>query len=117
MSTEEDTLTITLTDRPPLRVVKPQWPVIASADAHDGREYESQANRRWTLRVRQNADGRAVVYGTYSTNWQGEHDRRAGELMGARGDIVTAIRRVAEAIGAPDRLAAECIANLPPEDA
>lgn len=114
---DNDTLIITLTDRPPLRVRKSEWPVIARADAHNGREHESQANRRWTLRVRQHSDGRTVVYGTYDSQWQGEHGARAGELMGARGDVVAAIRRVADAIDAPDRLAQECIADLPPQDA
>jgi hypothetical protein len=114
---DEDTLIITLTDRAPLRIRKAEWPVIARADAHNGREYDFQATRRWKLRVRQHADGRVVVYGVHETQWRGEHDRRAGELMGARGDVVAAIRRVADAIGAPDHLPIACIADLPPMDA
>jgi hypothetical protein len=111
-----ETLIVTLTDRAPARIVKDVWPVVARADAHDG-QVESQANRRWRLKVRQHADGRVLVYGTYDTQWQNEHDRRAGELLDAGGDVVTAIRAVAEAIDAPERLAHECIADLPAQDA
>ena len=61
------TLTITLTDRPPVKIIDADWPVIAhgSYDRHDG-QVESEANRIWSLsiRVRRHADGRLIVYGT-----------------------------------------------------
>lgn len=36
---------ITLTDRPPVKIVDAEWPIIASAGGHDG-AVECQANLR-----------------------------------------------------------------------
>lgn len=129
--------TITLSDRRPVTIVDGEWPVIAGAgdSEYDG-QVRSQANRasEWSMRVRQHADGRAIVYAVYehNTNWQGERDIavRHGVLLsaedGARpGLVVDAIksvsRRMAGCEHADDdaarwtRLADECIAHLPPE--
>lgn len=108
--------TITLTDRPPVSIREDLWPVIARGNRHDGREFASQANRTWDVRVRQHQDGRMVVYGTYATNWQGERDMRAGVLLDADADVVAAIREVVEQIGGSDGLAQDCIADLPAEE-
>lgn len=124
-------LTITLTGRPPVRIDEADWPVIASAtySAHDG-PIECRANRRWSgaIRVRQHADGRAIVYATasYDSQWQGERDYslRGGELLPAGSDLADAISRVhasLEEAGVDrgrgwDALAADCIADLPAED-
>jgi len=93
MTTESKTeevkkLTITLTDRPPVKITEGDWPTIAegSWDKHDGK-VECQANRRWKvwLKVRQHADGRTIIYGRYSyaTAFQGESDSeyRDGQLI------------------------------------
>lgn len=109
------TRTIPLTDRPPVRIREDLWPTIAVAKDYDS-EFECQANRTWALRVRQHQDGRAVVYGSYETRWRGERDITAGELLTAGDDIPAAILRTAQAIGASDRLAQECIADLPAEE-
>jgi hypothetical protein len=108
-------LTITLSDRRPVRVDKDAWPIIASDDEHDG-QVRSQANRTWKLIVRQHEDGRAVVYGIHDTNWQGAHGRRGGELVEADGDLAAAIRRVGERLEFPETLIEGCIADLPAED-
>lgn len=130
--TNETKLTITLTDRPPVKITKADWPILASAEEreHDG-QYEHQANRRseWRLIVRQHADGRAIVYGIFShdTQWQGERDLdiRGGEMLPEGADIPAAIRRVAAALearlpnsqhwseGRFSQLAHECTADLP----
>lgn len=127
------TRTITLTDRPPVKIREDEWPVIAVGDADDddsdGRG--NQPNREWTrtIRVRQHEDGRAIVYGTYdySTCFQGEKGAaaRRGILLAATttDSIIAAIRSVgadlADAEGdAPDnwREAIQaCIADLPAE--
>lgn len=119
--------TITLTDRAPVRIVENEWAVIASAKDYDN-EHEFQANRRYNLRVRQHADGRTIVYGTHSTQFQNEQDAAAGELLTPPSDmqvkeeewcvwdeIPAAIKRVAANCHC-DQIADECIADLPAED-
>lgn len=132
--------TITLTGRPPVRINDDDWDVIAKAveDWHDG-QVRCQANRlsEWSIRVRQNEDGRAIVYATYNytSNFQGAAARwhKAGVLVeagtGSDGDpapdttaIIAAIQEVARTMAdgehhAEDgsiwgRLADECIADL-----
>jgi len=107
-------LTITLTGRAPVRVRKADWPIIASAEWHDG-QVRAEASRIWRLTVRQHADGRTIVYGVYSTVLRGERDRRGGELLLPGEDIPAAAHRVAEHLGFDPRLAEEVIADLPAE--
>lgn len=124
-------LTITLTGRKPVTIVKKDWPVVASATEEEwDNQYKVQANRTaiFKLTVRQHADGRAIVYGvhSYDSQYQGEHGRdvRGGELLEKDADIPVAILRVAAELEArmPDgqwsrgywpRLAHECTADLP----
>jgi len=136
MSNQETKMrTIALTDRPPVRIREDAWPVIAHGRYrnHDN-QYEFQANRRWRadVRVRQHADGRAIVYGVYEyeTAYQGERgfNARVGELVAPGGDLVEAIRRVGASIGEAadvagrdyrahiDEAVRGCIADLPAED-
>ncbi len=114
------TRTITLTGRAPVTIREDEWPVIASAKYTPGAmrngtpvpDYETDTH---TLRVRQHADGRAIVYGVTaaSTAWTGTEDWRGGELLPAGEDIAAAIARVGERM--LDRVARECIADLPAE--
>ena len=128
---QEDTMTtktkrtITLTDRPPIRITEEDWPVIAKATWYQG-EIERQANRRGWMKIRQHSDGRTIVYGGFTTQWQGESDRRGGELLGgeAHGQgeamepryTVDAIRRVAEDLFVPEDAVRDLIADLPAEE-
>ena len=129
--------TITLTGQRPVKIYEDEWPLVASCSwgDNDRPDYEPEANRRAdaTLRVRQHADGRTLVYGTYhyTTLFQGEDDAHAaaGSLVSiADGDgaIITAIRDTAERLSSYDSLpddwqpdwpllADECIADLPAE--
>ena len=113
-----DTITIPLSDRAPVRINRAAWPVIADADWHSG-EHSFQANEVAAVRVRQHADGRVIVYGYCEAGPGGMaldyRATRAGYLSRDDHDIATTIRAVADAIGLPF-LAAECIADLPPED-
>jgi hypothetical protein len=111
-TTETKTCTIILTDRAPVKIRDDQWPLIASAKTHDGGQHEHQANRTWSIRVRQHEDGRAIVYAIYGSNWQNEHGRRAGALLTADESIPDAIRRVGTAAGCVDCIDG-CIADLP----
>ena len=114
---EPEYRTISLTDSVPVRIRTADWPVIASADWHDGREVRCQADRTASIHVRQHADGRAVVYGVARSQRSGERDIRAGELVtGVRG-IITAIHHVAERIGHGPSMAYDCIQELPAIDA
>ncbi len=114
-TSEAKTRTITLTDRPPVRISEAAWPVIASARRHDG-QIEPQANRRWYLTVRQHSDGRTIVYGVYDTVLTGGEPLAAGELLDAGEDIVAAIRRVGKDAACSESVIAACIADLPAED-
>jgi hypothetical protein len=140
MSTEEqkaekETLTITLTGRAPVRIVKEDWPIIASSEDKDyDNQYEFQANRisRWTLTVRQHSDGRVIVRGIYSYASQLQNSRnydvRGGELLPSDTDLSLseAITRVGawmakQAHYGEDAerwtdLIRDCIGDLPPEE-
>lgn len=107
-----DPITINLTSQAPVRVDGAAWPLLANAKDWDN-THESQANRTWSLRVRQHADGRAIVYGRYTTQFQDENNRSGGELLAARDDIAAAILRVAESLEFAPSLAQECISDLP----
>lgn len=111
-------LTITLTDRRPVTVDTDVWPIVAKAKDWDN-QHEFQANRTWALTVRQcqkDGDDRCVVYGAYDTNWQNESGRRGGEIVDSLDDVPAAVKRVAEYLGFEERLADECIADLPVDE-
>lgn len=108
----DDSLVITLTGRPPVKIRKQDWPVVASARDWEG-EHEFQSFRKWRLYVRRHADGRTIVYGVHETAWRGEHDRRAGELLDASQDVCAAILRVGERVGCDQAVIDACIADLP----
>lgn len=105
-------LTITLTGRAPVTIIKEDWPVIASARRWDN-QYEFQANRTWKLTVRQHEDGRAIVYGVHDTQFQNERCRRGGELLAPGDDIPASIMLVMKTLDFDPVLADECIADLP----
>jgi len=129
--TTRKTITITMSERRPLRIVDDEWPVIASARDWNG-EHEFQANRIDTVRVREHADGRRIVTATHLAGGGGmrreEREIRAGFLVPASNEdaadgtkmpdedeTIRAIRRAAGVIGRDD-LAAECIGDLPAEE-
>lgn len=119
--------TITLTDRPPVKIREDQWPIVAAASYHDYEgQYDFQSFRHWRgwLKVRQHEDGRRIVSAVYDydTAYQDERGTnvKAGELLpssATMNDVIAAIHRV-NAIRpewCKDDLAAECIADLPAE--
>ena len=115
MTAESKSLTITLTGRPPVKIDKAEWRTIAEAKGWDG-QIESQATRTRRLVVRQHEDGRAIVYGVTTSQWQGERGARGGELLEAGADLADALYRVAEHVGIDQGLVEHCIAKLPAED-
>lgn len=125
------TRTITLTDRPPVRIDEARWPEVGSALWHDG-EVIARANRKATVKVRQErpgglsdndwdglpvTDGRVIVHGTYRSDFRDESDRRSGFVLEdpTREELVATIREVADAVDFPG-LADECVASLPAEE-
>lgn len=125
--------TITLTDRPPVRVREDQWPVIAHGSYKNwDNQYDFQANRTWKIdiRVRRHEDGRAIVYGLYDydTHFQNEkcEAHKVGALLAPDGDLPSTIKEAAEQmikrVSDDDmhwhiRAAAdECIADLPAQE-
>jgi len=109
MSTTKPThLTITLTDRPPVRIATADWPILTSAAARlaDYTKAGQQTTRsaQWRLTVRQHGDGRTIVYGVhkYDTQWREERGRniRGGEQLDPGADIPAALRRVAASLQA-----------------
>ncbi len=123
-TTEKKTLTITMSERRPLKIDIAAWPRIASADWHDG-AVECQANTVRKIKVRQHADGRRIVYGFQEAGLGGQYagtrNPSGGFLVEATGgapdeaETVRAIRRVGGIIN-DDALADECIADLPAEE-
>ena len=130
-TTAKKMITIAMSEQPPVRVSAELWPIIASADWHDGK-VECQANHVRFIRVRQHEDGRRIVYGKLDSGpggvpqgWRGSH---AGYLIPAidatrnhptkvtiipdEDATIRAIRRVAGVIG-DDEMGSECIADLP----
>lgn len=131
MANENPYLTITLTGRPPVKINKEDWPMLAAADDNDrhGAQIGNQPNRETTcsIKVRGHKDGRTIVYAIYryDTRYQEEKGLhlRGGELLENNKDIPEAIDRIAQLMAArlPSdddaavflRLAEECIADLP----
>jgi hypothetical protein len=124
--TAEKVTTVTLTDERPVRVKNGLWPVVATA-SHDRDHNNQEIFRRHYLRVRQHdtgadletldphEDGRCLVYGWYSSSYQGEAGSQAGYRCQIE-DVVETIRKVGERINAPEWLIDQCVADLPAVD-
>ena len=102
-------LTITMTGARPVRIRKDLWPILTSGSG-------KSTGREWRMTVRQHADGRAIVYGRYSTQWEGERDKRAGTMASAGEDLVGPIDQIATELDAPEDARRECIAGLPAQE-
>jgi len=114
----KDSLTITMTDRPPVKVSKKVWELVAQAKDWEG-EYEFQSNRHWKVSVRQcqrNGDDRCIVYGSYESGWAGEDYIRHGVIIDDIDDAPQAIKDIVTRITGADTLAQNCIADLPAEE-
>ena len=127
MTSTDKARTITLTGRPPVRILESAWPVIAVADGdtYAGADPALRHQARdqgdvdvWSIRVRQHVDGRAIVYGVYR---EGRASGHVGLCAAGRTLAEDEAERIPEVIGIVgrelglDRRAIEaCIAGLPP---
>ena len=103
---------ITMSERRPLSIVEDEWPLIASADWHNG-QVECQANTIRRIKVREHADGRRLVYGFARAGNGGQHagtrNPEGGFLVSAKvgypvpsaddDETVRAIRRIGGILG------------------
>jgi hypothetical protein len=121
--------TITLTGRRPVTIDEAEWPVIASAtgDSWTGQDpaLYVQASAQddldeYTLHVRQHADGRHLVYGTYTPSRYHQGDlntpRRAGELLSSDITVEPYITLVGKTLHLPEQIIADCINSLTPTE-
>ena len=96
-TSESKQRTITLTDRPPVRVKEDQWPLIAHGAYN---EFQANRTRKIDFRVRRHQDGRAIVYGVYDydTRFQGEkcEAHKVGALLAPDDDLPTGIKEAAK---------------------
>lgn len=110
---EKPPLTVTLTDREPITIMREEWPVIARCER--GSVHWARGLARIT--VRKHADGRVIVAGKCDSRF--DHvGLRAGELLVPGADVREAIRKVASVLysdGQAAGLAQGCIADLPAE--
>jgi hypothetical protein len=93
--------TITLTNRAPVRIVEEDWPIIA--EGHCGSE-TSECNIE--VRIRRHCDGRAIVYGRFSFDYDYRAacedtvavrtKGRVGHLSGADADLAAGLRIVGD---------------------
>lgn len=127
MSNQSKMRTITLTGRAPVRISEDAWPVIASAggDSYAGNDYARRQQAlaqgecdEYAIRVRQHADGRAIVYAVLdgARAWTGTETRKGGELLTPGADLAAAIDRVGADVGIPDGVIRDCVAALPAEE-
>lgn len=110
MTQENPKLTITLTGRRPVTIVKDDWPIISSAKSKHG-----ITGRACKLFVRQHADGRAIVYGICEDR---SGDQREGILVETYLDpdtdaIADAVHTVGNNLEFDRALVNECLAGLP----
>jgi hypothetical protein len=126
----KDELTIALSDRR-VSIDRTLWPQIGkgSYSWHDG-QVECQANRKHHafVIVRQNFDGRILVYGkiTQDSNWPEEGNREvtSGRIMESNTDYRAAVRSVGRELIAAETaispqavedMIRECLLSLPVE--
>ena len=118
--TDQETRKITLTNRAPVMIVEADWPTVAEANDRPGSFINGTPRPNYecdhlVLKVRQHADGRALVYGVIDAadGWTQTEDWRGGEVLPAGSDLAAAIRRVGEHF--PAYMVRSCIADLPAE--
>lgn len=126
-TTDENTRIITLTNRAPVKIREDEWPVIAFAVGDSfrgdvGRYTQAKQQGeidRYSLHVRQHADGRMLVYGVLNAteaHWRqpaGGDSRREGDVIAFTDDVAVTIRRVGERCNLPRAIIDACIADLP----
>ena len=113
---KDNSLTVTMTGRRPVKIQKDEWDLILFHKGWEG-EYESQAFRNWWLRIRhKKSTNTFLVSAGYDTQWQGEKDHRAGVLVDNPTNLEQTIEEVCREIGVRETFVQECIDKLPAEE-
>lgn len=106
-----DYLTITMTERLPVRINKKEWTTIADVKdypAPDGSDF-------CEIKVRTKENDAYLVHGTYDNNHPEFPDCvRHGFLVYKIEDVPQAIKKVQELLDISPKLAHICISQLPP---
>jgi hypothetical protein len=105
------TRTITMFDRPPVRIQEEAWPLLCKVDRGGG-----GSELRATLAVRHHEDGRRLVYARYVNDLADVN--LAGGLLIETDDpdvLISTIRQVAKRCGCED-LIDELVGKLPATD-
>jgi hypothetical protein len=127
-------ITITLSDRRPITILKDRWPVIASSKAEYNFNHDVSPElyriSKWWIKIRHHyIDERAIVYAGYrhDTNFPGEPDYliRGGVLVDDD-DLNEAIQNVGKWMSTQyhakkgerlwQQLTRDCFADLPAEE-
>jgi len=118
MTTKNDSLTVSMTGRRPVKINKNEWDVILFNKGWEG-EFECQAFRSWWLRIRKKKGTNTfLISAGYDTSWQGEKDHRAGFLVDNvdNPNLEEKIEEVCREIGVRETFVQECIDKLPAEE-
>jgi hypothetical protein len=105
-------LTITMTERIPVRIKKDEWHIVAEA-----KEFEEEGIAFWEIKVRHKTDHigeRFVVHGSYVNDHpEFPEEVRHGFLVNDIHDVPKAIRNVQTLIKASSKLAHNCTNKMP----
>lgn len=91
-----DTISVNLTGRAPMRIVKKEWPVVAHSSHFRGTGPEDRSDE-WTLLVRRNADGRMLVTGYHAARRPRETRASGGILLdylASHAELLEAVRKI-----------------------
>jgi hypothetical protein len=124
--------TITLTQRRPVTIIESEWPVIAEASDNSWTGHDPEGRREalskgelneYTLHVRQHADGRHLIYGTFTPRrplggGSPAPIKRAGYLLdaGKAALLEVHIQLTGNDLDLPGQIIADCINSLPPTE-
>jgi hypothetical protein len=107
--------TITLSERPPVRIHENDWPILTSA-----RETENEGEEiiHWWLTVRRHVDGRTIVYARMEISNDATKPRNVtgGEVLPKGADIAFSLSRIGRECHCPSDMIAHCVADLPAQD-
>jgi hypothetical protein len=119
MNLNDPYLTISLTGRRPVKIHKPEWPIVAKAKgyctprSHDGGPPDPPDACK--LFVRRHTDGRAIVYGIRES----EREQREGFILDSAAEdneVEEKLTKVGDLLDVSREVLNNCLAELPAEE-